>query len=555
MTAAQGDADLILHGGTVYPVAGFSTGTPNGAPPSAVAVKGGRIVAVGTDEEVRAWAGPRTQTVNLAGRMLLPGFQDAHVHPVEGGMQLLRCDLTNVDSAPEYLDAIGRYAASHPAADWILGGGWSMPAFPRGVPRREPLDDVVSDRPVYLPNRDGHSAWVNTRALELAGVTRHTPDPPDGRIERDEDGTPTGALHEGAMDLVARLLPAATPESALAGLLAAQQYLHSLGITGWQDAIVDGPIGGATTDTYLTAASAGQLTARVIGALWWERDQGEEQVEGLIERRARAGDGRFRATSVKIMQDGVCETFTAAMLQPYLDGDGHPTGGHGISFFEAEALRRYVARLDREGFQVHFHALGDRAVRDSLDAIAAARAANGPTDHRHHLAHLQVVNPDDVPRFAELGAVANCQPLWARNEPQMTELTIPFLGPDRARQQYPFASLERSGATLAFGSDWPVSTPDPLEELHVAVNRLPAPDGDVPVFLPEQRLSLASALRAFTMGSAYVNHQEETTGSIEVGKYADLTVLDRDLFAVPREEIYAAKVTMTLVEGEPVFAA
>jgi predicted amidohydrolase YtcJ len=548
-------ADLILYGGSVHTVAG---GMPDAPAPTAVAVRDGRIAAVGTDAELRAWSGPKTEVVDLAGRMLLPGFQDAHVHPAAGGRELLQCNLSELDGAPDYLAAIGRYAVAEPGVPWILGGGWSMAAFPGGVPHKAGLDAVVADRPVYLPNRDHHSAWVNSRALELAGITRGTPDPPDGRIERDASGEPTGALHEGAMELVAKLAPEPTARERREALLAGQAYLHALGITGWQDAIVDGPLGGASLDTYLELATSGELTARVVGALWWERDRGEEQVESLLERRARAAAGRFRATSVKIMQDGVCETFTAAVLSPYLDGHGHPTGGTGISFVAPEALRRYVTRLHREGFQVHFHALGDRAVRESLDAVEAAVAAEGPRDLRHHLAHLQIVHPDDVPRFGRLGAAANCQPLWARNEPQMTELTIPFLGPERARWQYPFAELQRHGARLAFGSDWPVSTPNPMELLHTAVNRQPAgagPDGDPPPFLPEQRLSRSDALRAFTLGSAYVNHAERETGSIEPGKYADLTVLDRDLFAIPETEIHTARVTLTLIEGEPVYEA
>ena len=548
-----GPADLVLHGGVVHTVSPWEAGRPA---PTAVAVRDGRIAAVGTDAELRDWSGPGTEVVDLAGRMLLPGFQDAHVHPGAGGLGLLRCDLSALDTAPEYLAAIGRYAAEHPDAAWILGGGWSMPAFPGGVPHRADLDAVVPDRPAYLPNRDGHSAWVNSRALDLAGVTRHTPDPPDGRIERDAGGEPTGALHEGAMRLVERLTPEPGAAERRLALLAGQAYLHALGITGWQDAIVDGPLDTARLETYLDLASSGELTARVVGALWWERDQGVEQVAGLVERRARASVGRFRATSVKIMQDGVCETFTAALLTPYLDAGGHPTGGTGISFVAPEALKEHVVRLHREGFQVHFHALGDRAVRESLDAVAAAVAAEGPRDLRHHLAHVQVVHPDDVPRFARLDAVANCQPLWARNEPQMTELTIPFLGPERARWQYPFGDLLRSGARLAFGSDWPVSSPDPMGQLHTAVTRQPpGANGTPPPFLPEQRLSLVDALHAFTLGSAYVNHAERDTGSIEVGKYADLTVLDRDLFALPAEELHTARVTLTLLAGTPVHEA
>jgi predicted amidohydrolase YtcJ len=546
-------ADLVLRGGTVHTVAPED---PDRPAPTAVAVRGGRILAVGTEADVRGWSGPRTEVVDLAGGMLLPGFQDAHVHPGAGGLQLLLCDLSELETAPEYLAEIGRYAAEHPDVPWILGGGWSMPAFPGGVPDRASLDAVVSDRPVYLPNRDGHSAWVNTRALELAGITRDTPDPADGRIERDAAGEPSGALHEGAARLVERLAPEPGAAERREALLAGQAYLHALGITGWQDAIVDGPLDTAKLDTYLDLASSGDLTARVVGALWWERDRGGEQVESLLERRARGSVGRFRATSVKIMQDGVCETFTAAMLSPYLDGAGHPTGGTGISFVDPEALKEHVVRLHREGFQVHFHALGDRAVREALDAVEAARAANGWRDTRHHLAHLQVVHPEDIPRFRALGATANLQALWAAHEPQMDELTIPFLGPERAAWQYPFGDLLRAGTTLAAGSDWPVSSPDPLAALHVAVNRVApdAPEG-TPVFLPDQKIDLGAAVAAYTAGSAHANHLDDTTGSITVGRLADLVILDRDPFAGPPEEIAATRVLQTFVDGQRVYAA
>jgi predicted amidohydrolase YtcJ len=258
------------------------------------------------------------------------------------------------------------------------------------------------------------------------------------------------------------------------------------------------------------------------------------------------------------MQDGVCENFTAAMLTPYLDVHGQHTERTGTSFFDPEELTEFVTRVDADGFQAHFHAIGDRAVREVLDAVAAARAKNGPSDNRHCAAHIQVVHPDDVPRFAATGLIANGQPLWACNEPQMTELTIPFLGPERAATQYPFASLLRSGARLGFGSDWPVSTPDPLAEIHVAVNRAEPPDhqyggGDTEPFLPDELLDVAAAVAAFTMGSAYLNHAEGESGSITVGKRADLAILDQDLFTVPTHEIGRVNVDATLVEGAFVY--
>jgi predicted amidohydrolase YtcJ len=255
---------------------------------------------------------------------------------------------------------------------------------------------------------------------------------------------------------------------------------------------------------------------------------------------------------VKIMLDGVIENFTAAMIDDYLDTDGRPSGNRGISFVDPAQLRRAVTRLDAEGFQVHFHALGDRAVREGLDAIEAARRANGWTDGRHHLAHLQVVHPDDRPRFRQLGAVANAQPYWAVHETQMDELTIPFLGSDRSRLQYPWRSLRAAGATLAMGSDWSVSTPDPFLQLEVAVNRISDANRDAEPFLPEERLELVDALAAFTAGSAYVNHLDET-GSLAVGRLADLAVLDRDLFDRQAGPIGAARVVATFVDGRAVF--
>ncbi|MFJ3235304.1 amidohydrolase [Streptomyces sp. NPDC086787] len=538
-------ADLLFTGGPVL--------TPEGRTASAVAVAGNRIAAVGHDE-LGELAGPRTEVVDLAGRLLVPGFQDAHVHPVPAGLELTQCDLTGARTAEETLDAVRAYAAAHPEREWILGGGWSMEAFEGGIPTRELLDALVPDRPVYLPNRDHHGAWVNSRALELAGITRGTPDPADGRIDRDGSGDPSGTLQEGAMLLVGRLTPSATAADRLAALLYAQSHLHALGITAWQDALVGDFLGmDDPSDAYLTAARDGSLTARVAGALWWDRERGAEQIPELVERRNALTHGRFRAGSVKLMLDGVAETGTAALLEPYLDKCGCGTANRGTSFIVVKQLMEYVAELDALGFQCHFHALGDRAVRDALDAIEAARVANGPSDTRPHLAHLQVVHPDDVPRFAQLGATANIQPLWAAHEPQMDELTIPFLGPERAARQYPFGALLRTGARLAAGSDWPVSSPDPLQGIHVAVNRV-EPGGGGPVFLPGERLSLAEAFRAYTAGSAYVNRLDDT-GRVAVGALADLVVLDRDPFAGLPEEIAEAKVERTYVGGEAVYVA
>jgi len=574
-------ADLIFTGGRIYTVlpdgrrmvpataggeaassedtsSGAGVGTVDGPPATAVAVHGGRIIAVGTDDEIRGLAGRRAETVPLGGRPLLPGFQDAHVHPAFAGITMLRCDLDGAEDLAGALDRIRVYAAAQPDREWVDGSGWRMEWFPGGTPSRELLDSVVPDRPAYLTNRDGHGAWVNSRALELAGLTAATPDPGDGRIERRGDGGPQGTLHEGAAPLVGRLVPGPSFAEQVRGLLLAQQHLHSLGITAWQDAIVGEYLGYPDPmPAYLAAAADGTLTARVAGALWWDRARGGEQLDDLLDRRQVGQAGRFRAGMVKIMQDGVAENFTAGMIDPYLDACGCQTGNRGLSHVDPADLAEQVTRLDAAGFGVHVHAIGDRAVREALDGFAAARAANLVSPGRHHIAHLQVLHPDDIPRFAQLSVTANMQALWAAHEPQMDDLTIPFLGPERAARQYPFGALLRAGARLAAGSDWAVSSANPLEGIHVAVNRALPPEAGEPEgepLLPGQALTLAEALAAYTAGSAYVNQLDET-GAVAPGYLADLVILDRDPFAGPPAEIAAASVALTYVEGERVYAA
>jgi predicted amidohydrolase YtcJ len=555
VTTAPRRADVLFRGGVVYRV------DPARSWSQAVAVAGDRILAVGPDADLRGLAGSGTQIIDLRGRMLLPGFQDAHVHASAGGLDRLRVDLTAADGRDGYLAAVAGYAAEHPGERWILGSGWYLDAFPGGLPSRTDLDQVAPERPVFLVNRDHHGAWANSAALRLAGIDAATPDPADGRIERDAAGTPVGVLQEGAMRLVEAVIPQVTPEQRIGGVLEGQRYLHELGITGWQEAIVgDYPGIPDCYEAYRRVADDGRLTGRVVGALWWDRTRGEEQIDELLDRRSGAASGPFLASTVKIMQDGVCENFTAAMLSPYLDAHGHPGHTGGLSYLDPAFLQRVVTRLDGLGFQVHVHAIGDRAVRDALDAFEAARASNGHNDLRHHIAHIQVVHPDDVPRFGRLGVTANAQPLWACYDRQMTELTLPFLGPERAAQQYPFGSLVRGGATLAIGSDWPVSTANPLWLAHVAVNRTAPWDvsgEENPLsrepLLPDQRLDLPTALAAGTAGSAYVNHLDET-GSVRPGYLADLVVLDRNLLESPAQEIGQARVELTMAGGRVVYA-
>lgn len=545
-------ADLLFTGGAVF------TGSGLPLEGHSVAVTNGRIAAVVPDPEASALIGERTRVIDLEGALLSPGFQDAHIHPVGGGVELLQCNLTEAENADEAVATVAAYAAANPDEPWILGGGWSMDHFPGGAPVRGLLDAVVPDRPVFLLSRDHHSAWANTAAMRLAGIDAGTPDPHDGRIERESDGHPAGTFHEGAAELFAEVRPSNDPELVYRGLLRAQDELIALGITGWQDALIGTAAGVPDAyNAYLRAIDEGALKVHVVGAQWWERSGGLEQVAEMVRRReeleARGHGDRFTLATTKIMVDGVAENQTAAMLTPYRDAKGHDTCNHGLSFVDPALLAEAVTALDAAGQQVHMHALGDRAVREALDAVAAARAANGPSDGRHHLAHLQIVAEADTARFAEVDAVANLQMLWATHEDQIDELTLPFLQEGQEARQYPFGELAERGARLAAGSDWPVSTADPIAAVHIAVTRIAPGIEAGPLAGPQQRLELATAMAAYTSGTAYVNHRDHDTGSIREGYLANLVVLDPDPFTVPADEIHRTTVVSTWIEGEAVY--
>jgi hypothetical protein len=549
-------AELVLVNGKIRTPAHQSGFT------RAAAVSGGVITALCGDDEIRDFIDPYTRVVNLRGRLAIPAFGDAHVHPVQGGLESLRCDLTGLKSRQEYLAAIAAYSERLPGSAWVLGGGWSMPAFPGGTPTAADLDAVTGGRPAFLPNRDHHSAWVNSAALAIADVAKGTPDPADGRIERDGQGNPTGALHDGAMRIVGDYVPAPGQKELTEALLAAQRHLHSLGITSIQDACV-GDAGEIsipdTFATYRSAAADRLLTCRVTGALWWDRFRGLHQLDTLQARREQAdGGGYFRATSVKLMLDGVCETFTAAMGTPYLDGHGHETGNAGSLFIEPDELTEAAGKLADLGFQMHFHAIGDRAVKAALDALAAVPEAQRISG-RHHIAHLQFINPADLERFAKLGVTGNFQPLWACKDDQNDKLTLPFVGLERANWQYRIGSLLRVGTRVAFGSDWPVSSADPLQELHVAVNRMlsarlgePGTDETTVPLLPAEAIGVDAAVDAFTRGVAFVNHEEDVAGTLEPGKVADFAVLDQDLYSIPASAIGDTSVALTIASGQVV---
>ena len=512
----------------------------------AVAIEGDLIVVVGTEDEVRDRVGAAEEVIR--GACIVPGIQDAHVHAAFAGRILRNVNLDDLASGDGYLERLASFARSHPDLPWIVGGGWYNPVFQAtDGPRAADLDAVIPDRPVFLMNADTHAAWVNTRALEVGAIGPSTPDPWDGYYVRDADGTPTGCLQEGApYSFWSDVVPPDSVEDWIGAVREAQARLHSLGVTGWQEAWVEPDL----LRAYRSLDDAGGLRARIVTALWWDRHRGIEQIDGFVDQRGWGSAGNVHASTVKIMLDGCPETSTASMLAPF-EGRFGQEQGRGIQFIDAGQLNEAVTRLDALGFQVHQHALGDRAVRSALDALETARRANGVNDLRHHIAHFQLPDPQDVGRVRAVGAVATMQPFWAQPDPLIETMTRPRVG-NRADRLYPIGELRRTGAVLAFGSDWPVSTPDPFLQMEVAVTRRAPGSLDGPVLLAAQRIELKAALAAFTRGSAFVNHDDDA-GSIEPGMRADLAVLDRNPFDGPANEIATTCVTMTLAAGRVVY--
>lgn len=537
--SANTKADVLLRNGAIYTVDAARSWA------EAAAIAHGRIIYVGVNAGAEEFITPQTHVIDLNGKMVLPGFHDSHVHPVSGGIELGQCNLNGLQTQQEIFDAVREYAQKNPALPWIVGGGWDLPIFPNANPTKQQLDQLVSDRPASLSAADGHSAWVNSKALELAGITAATADPPEGRIERDPlSKEPTGTLRERATDLVSKHIPPLTSADYLAGAKRGLAMANRFGITSLQEASATPEILAA----YDSLDRSGELTARVVAAMYVDPAKDEAQIEELKQRRSRYRRKNLRADAVKIFADGVIESRTAAMLAPYLDRPDY----RGIPNLEADKFKRLVTALDREKFQVHIHAIGDRAIRMALDAHEAAQLANGRRDARHHLAHIQLIDPQDIPRFERLGIIANFQSLWAYADTYITELTEPALGPERSRWLYPIGSVMRSGAMIAGGSDWSVSSMNPLDAIQVAVTRRGVDDSTGSAWIPQEIVDLPTMLAAYTINGAYVNHQENETGSIEVGKAADLIVLDRNLFEIPVHEIHNAKVLLALLEGREV---
>lgn len=531
-------ADLVFTGGAVL--------TMDSTQPraEAVAVKDGRIVFVGADTGAERWIGSRTLHVTLGGRTLLPGFQDAHIHPVTSGLDLMGCDLTGRADRDAVFARIRACADSLPEGAWLVGSNWELPIFPEANPRREWLDSLAGGRPAWFTASDGHSGWASTEALRLAGVTRATADPPHGRIERDRGGEPTGTLRESAMSLVSRVIPDPTPAQYQEGMRRALPIMHAAGITAAQEASGNR----ALLETYRELDRRGELTVRMVVAMRADPGRGLEQVDSFVAWRTEFTSPRVWPTAVKIFEDGVIEARTAAMLAPYLDRPGDA----GQPNWPAERLDSLVAALVEADFSVHVHAIGDRAVRLTLDAFERAEQGRERGARRHQIAHLEVIDSADVPRFAALGVIANFQALWGFPDAYITDLTWPALGPERNRWLYPIGAVVRAGGPLAFGSDWNVSSLVPLEAIQVAITRRDPADSVGPPLLPEQAVDLPTALRAYTLGSARALGLDQETGSITVGKAADLVVLGENLEQVSPFRLGRVPVLLTLVDGQAV---
>ena len=536
--ADDGPVDLIIVNGRVF----------RGDEPTAeaVAVQGNKVLRVGTNREIQRLARAQTTVIDARGGSVLPGFNDAHLHLLSGGLALDQVNLDEATTVEEVRQTIRAWAEVNPSHDWIRGRGWLYAPFGDSLPTRQFLDELVPDRPAYLVSYDGHTGWANTVALGLAGITSASESPANGVIVRDARGEPTGVLEEAAMGLMSRVLPAPSHDERLSAARAAMVEANRVGITSVQDA------GGSIEDLelYDELRRQGDLTVRVYQALSVDAPATPDDLDALDRARERFGDDPLLKTgAVKLVADGVVETRTAAMLEPYA---GSAERGH-LGMTPAE-LTELVTELDRRGWQVMTHAIGDAAVRATLDAYEAARTANtSPArDRRHRVEHVETPDPDDVARFGEAGVVASLQPAhgmppatddpWARN-----------LGRARAERGWMSASLLKAGAALAFGSDWPVVDLDPLVGIFVAVNRTSTDGEPEGGWVPAERLSLADAIRAFTSGGAWASFDDQRKGTLERDMLADIVILSEDVFVLPPERLLEAEVVMTIVDGKVVY--
>ncbi len=533
-------ADLVFRGGEIYTV------DANRSWASAVGIKDGRIIYVGDDERVGTHIGLSTRVVDLSGRMMLPGFHDSHMHPMSGGFsRLLNCRLFDLEWPNEVHAALRECANGLEDGEWLLAIGLDPSVFDGPGPRRTALDELVPDRPAYVSTDRGILAWANTRTLVAAGIDANTPDPPNGMIERDlETGEPAGTLRGSAVNLVRQRFPTPPTDKYREALQQSTAMANRFGITS----LIDASVNEAMFEAYCEADVAGEMTVRVVASQLIEYGHGVEKVDEFVMRNQRICGDRMRADSAKIFVDGQIDQHTAALLKPYSDAPNT----QGQPYFEPEILNAIVARLDAEDFQVHMHVIGDRAIRIGLDAIEKAIEANGPRDRRHQLAHIQFWNPADISRVERLGVVADFQPLWAYADPEVADLVESALGPERSRWLVPMASVADSGAIIVAGSDWPSPSMNPLLAMQIAITRRP-PDGSAPAWIPEERVELAQMIEAYTIAGAWLAREESINGSIEVGKAADLIVLERNLFEVDPMVLKDVRVLLTLLEGATVY--
>lgn len=534
--------DLIIVNGRV-----FSPGSDEAQ--EAVAVRGNKVLRVGTTRAIERLRRAQTIVIDAKGGTVLPGFNDAHTHFIGGGLALDQVDLLDAVTLDDVKATIRVWAEAHPERQWIVGRGWYYQPFPGGLPTRQLLDQLVPDRPAYLTAYDGHTAWANSRALKLAGITRATPDPPGGIVVKDpRSGLPTGVLKEAAMALVAKAAPQPTREDRLAAIRAAIGEAQRFGVTSVQNA------GGSVDDLelYDELRKRGELTVRVYQALSAGAGTTDAELDRLDAARARFPDDPLLKTgAIKLMADGVIESHTAAMLAPYANREGVT----GAPRFTAGQMTRLVTSLDRRGWQVMTHAIGDAAIRMALDAYeAAARANPAPArGRRHRIEHIESIDPADVPRFGRLGVIASMQPLHGVPTPNQLDVWSGNIGPERAARAWLYGSISRAGGALAFGSDWPVVTIDTRMGLHVAVTRATLdgrPDGG---WIPDERLPLVKAIAAYTRDAAWASFDEQRKGTIERDMLADLVVFSKDLFALPPDRLMDADIVATVMDGRVVY--
>lgn len=529
-------ADVVFKVGAVYTLDADQPWA------GAVAVAGGRIVYVGDDHGVTDWIGHGTKVIELGDGMLLPGFHDSHMHPMAAGATYLRCPLDGLAWPDGVLAKLSKCAARLEDGEWLRATGLDAEVLDGPGPGTAVLDGISAGHAALVSDRFVDKAWLNSAALQAAGIHASTPDPDGGEIVRDRhSGEPSGVLRGTAVAPVWTLASNYSETTLRDGLQLASRLANSLGITSANEASTSASHWAA----YRAAEQAGEMTLRINASLRWDPASGSEQLQNFERMRAQAGGPRFRADSVKFFLDGDSDDGSANLLEPYAGGESF-----GTSYFGG-VLTELVEHVDAAGFHIHMHAYGDRAVRDGLDAIAKAIAVNPPRDRRHQLAHIVLVHPDDVPRFAALGVVADIQPLWAWwNENEEDECGL--YGPERCGRLLAFRDLFDSGARVVAGSDWISKSMSPLYGIQVALTRRP-PEGDGPPWNPDQRVTLDEMLKAYTLNGAWLYGQESLTGSIEVGKAADLIVLERNLFAVDPMKLKDVKVLLTLLEGQVVY--